>query len=122
MRPWIVCLILFGIIGLVGCSNSKPANFSGKSASWSVDCSVRPSSNEQSYVIKYTGKDTQPVNIRYSFEDSKNFKQHGESDTRLKNLKISGSSTLDKPYADEDGFNLRIQWNDSEETIHVAKK
>ncbi|TDF98008.1 hypothetical protein [Paenibacillus piri] len=121
MKRWIVGLMMLSLAGLTGCS--RPIDFSGTSAFWSVDCSVNPSSNMKAFAIKYIGKGNQPVSkVHYSFENSNNFQNEGKSDTQSTNLRISGKSTLVTPYVDEAGFTLRIQWNEKEETITVAKK
>ncbi|UQZ85511.1 hypothetical protein SK3146_04800 [Paenibacillus konkukensis] len=121
-KAWIpLCLLLLAGISLAGCS--KPIEFTGKSAFWSVDATVRPFSNKKSFVIKYTGEDRQPVKgVRYAFENSKNFNGKGEHAAAAAHLRVTGTSTLDQPYDDETGFNVRIHWNDKEEIIPVAKR
>jgi hypothetical protein len=122
MRRWIVALIgVVSLLGLIGCS--KTIEFTGKTEDWQVACSVHPSNYEKTFVITYMGKDSQPVeNVSYSFIESKNFSQSGTSETNSKNLKMSGKSTEETPYVDEDSFRLHIKWNDKEDTIAVVKK
>ncbi|WP_028551692.1 hypothetical protein [Paenibacillus sp. UNC451MF] len=121
MKRWLVCLILLGLFILAGCS--RPIEFNGKSEFWNVDCSVDPSANVKSYAIKNIGIEGQPISkVYYAFENSKNFNSEGRSDSQSTNLTITGKSTLDKPYADETSFTLRIQWDGKEEKIAVVKK
>jgi hypothetical protein len=121
MKTWVIGLILlFGLAGLAGCSESM--QYSGKSNEWSVECSISPSSKQKTYAIKYIGKGNQPVsNVQYSFENSSNFKYKGNSGSPSKDLRISGKSTLDSPYVKEDGFTLHIKWNNTEEEIQLVK-
>ncbi|MZQ84211.1 hypothetical protein GQF01_19025 [Paenibacillus sp. 5J-6] len=122
MRRWIVALIgVVSLLGLIGCS--KTIEFTGKTEEWQVVCSVHPSNHVKAFVITYMGKDSQPVeNVSYSFIESKNFSQSGTSETNSKNLKMSGKSTEETPYVEEDSFKLHIKWNDKEDTIAVVKK
>ncbi|NOU95003.1 hypothetical protein GC093_17500 [Paenibacillus sp. LMG 31456] len=121
MRKFIVGVIIASLLGLMGCSS--PIEFKGKSDTWSVTCSVDQSANEKSFLIQYTGEKSQKINnLSYSFVDSENFKNNGENKNSSANLKISGSSTMDTPYVNEDNFKLIIKWNGKEETISVRKK
>ncbi|MCY9656936.1 hypothetical protein P5G65_11805 [Paenibacillus chondroitinus] len=121
MRRWFVGLICASLLGLIGCS--KTIEFTGKTEDWQVECSVHPSDHVKAYTIAYIGKDSQAVeNVSYSFMNSKNFNQSGTSETSSKNLKMSGKSTEETPYTDEDDFKLHIKWNDKEDTITVVKK
>ncbi|MFD0680676.1 MULTISPECIES: hypothetical protein [unclassified Paenibacillus] len=120
MRTFIVGMIIVMVLGLTGCSS--PIEFNGKSENWSVTCSVDQSANVKSFLIRYTGKENQPVkDTSYSFVDSKNFNNSGKSEASSATLKISGKSTMDTPYVDEAGFKLHIKWNSKEETIDLAR-
>ncbi|UKS24236.1 hypothetical protein LOZ80_21690 [Paenibacillus sp. HWE-109] len=121
MKRWIVCLMLVSLLGLIGCS--KPIEFTGKTEEWRVACSVNPSDHVKEYAITYIGKDGQSVkNVSYSFMDSGNFNQSGTSESSSKNLKITGKSTVETPFVEEDSFKLHIKWNGKEDTIPVVKK
>ncbi|TMV49022.1 hypothetical protein FE783_15235 [Paenibacillus mesophilus] len=121
MRIWVVSLLVISMLGLVGCS--KPTQFKGESTNWSVTCSVRQSAKVKSYQIRYIGPDKdRDSQVSYSFADSQNFKASKESSTTsLNGLKISGESSNDAPYVDEDQFKLHIKWNGKEETIQIEK-
>ncbi|WP_248924934.1 hypothetical protein [Paenibacillus hamazuiensis] len=124
MRKWaagfFICSVL-GLFGLLGCS--KAVEYSGESMSWSVECSIHPSANEKSYVIRYIGDAGQNIDtVSYSFESSHNFRAKGESKPQSTSLKIGGKSNLDAPYKEEAGFTLRMKWNDKEETIQLTKR
>ncbi|TXK85027.1 hypothetical protein [Paenibacillus sp. N3.4] len=121
MRRWIVGLMIISLLGMIGCS--KPIEYTGKTDDWRVECSVSPTDHVKAYVITYIGKDSLTVkNVSYSFMHSENFNYSGNSETSSKNLKISGKSTLEKPYVDEDSFTLHMKWNDKEDTISLVKK
>lgn len=118
MKRWLVCLALPVLICLAGCA--RPVHFAGASADWQINCTINPGGNEKSYAIKYVGAEKELSGVGYAFENSKNF-QASDSKGEGKNLRITGSSTLNTPYVDETGFTVRMKWNGREDTIPVLK-
>lgn len=111
-------LVCFAV--LTGCSS--PVQFSGKSEHWSAASSINPSANEKSYDIRYIGDDKEQLQqVNYMFSGSKNFHNSGTTQPSSNRLKISGASTLDTPYAEEECMLLIMEWNGKKETITLVK-
>lgn len=119
MRRFIMSMLLISLLWLMGCSEQR--EFKGESLNWSVTCSV--TAKDKSYEIRYIGQESQSdTTVQYEFKESRNFQNSGESKGSFKNKIISGTSTMNSPYFDEDHFTLHVQWNDKEETIRVVKQ